>query len=345
MMAALICSANDNGPSTPRRTTHNDRPHVPVLLDEVLAALAPAEGGRYVDGTFGAGGYSRGLLEAADCQVWAIDRDPTAIAGGATLQHDYPGRLQLLTGCFGDMDRLVADQDIESVDGIALDLGVSSMQLDQAERGFSFRADADLDMRMSGAAGGETAADLVNGLSEEALADVIFHYGEERRSRHVARAIVAARREAPITRTLQLAEIVRKVVRRSKDGIDPATRTFQALRVQVNDELGEIDRGLAAAERLLAPGGVLAVVSFHSLEDRRVKAFLQARSGHLDRGSRHLPSAAPTPTNAATFTLLHRSPKRPSPVEQQRNPRARSARLRAARRTDAPAHAQDRGRA
>jgi 16S rRNA (cytosine1402-N4)-methyltransferase len=247
--------------------------HIPVMLPEVLDALAPRDGAVYVDGTFGGGGYSQGLLMAANCKVCGIDRDPAAIQAGAALTTRFPGRLQLLNGRFGDMERLLAARGVTQVDGVALDIGVSSPQIDEPARGFSFRQDGPLDMRMG--ADGPSAADVVNTLDEAALADIIYRYGEERLARRIARAIVDARKAAPITRTLQLAEIVRKVVRRSPDGIDPATRTFQAIRIYVNDEIGELRRGLAAAERLLAPGGRLAVVSFHSLEDREVKTFLK----------------------------------------------------------------------
>ena len=304
--------------------------HIPVMRGEVLEALAPAAGGIYVDGTFGAGGYTRALLDAADCRVWALDRDPAAIAGGAALEAEYAGRLHLTEGRFGDMADLLPVRDVQ---GVVLDLGVSSMQIDDPARGFSFQGDGPLDMRMD--KDGPTAADLVNTSEEGALADLIYRYGEERRSRRVARAIVAARREAPITTTRRLAEIVRRAVPTANDGIDPATRTFQALRIRVNDELGELDRGLAAAEILLAPGGRLAVVSFHSLEDRAVKVFLRARSGGAARPSRHRPEG--TTARAPTFRLLTRKARRPGAVEIAANPRARSARLRAAERTDAPA--------
>lgn len=304
--------------------------HLPVLLREVVEALQPRDGGAYVDGTFGAGGYSRALLDAADCRVWGIDRDPAAIAGATALTAHYADRLTVIEGCFGDMDRLLSDRGVQAVDGIALDLGVSSMQLDQPARGFSFRFDGPLDMRMGRA--GRSAADLVNEAEEGALADIIFRYGEERRSRAVARAIVRARAEAPITRTWQLAEIVRRALGGAgKDRIDPATRTFQALRIWVNDELGELDRGLLAAERLLAPGGRLAVVSFHSLEDRAVKTFLRARSGGEARPSRHVPEiAAAAP---AAFRLVSRKAIQPGADEIAANPRARSARLRVAEAT------------
>ena len=313
--------------------------HTPVLLHEVLEALAPRDGAIYVDGTFGSGGTTGALLEAADCRVWGIDRDPEAVARGQAMAGAYPGRLEIIEGRFGEMDRLVAARGAAPVDGIALDLGVSSPQIDQAERGFSFRADGPLDMRMEGAekAAGPSAAEVVNSLSETDLADVIYRYGEEHGSRPIARAIVAARREAPLTRTLELAELVRRVLKRRPDGQDPATRTFQALRIYVNDELGELDRGLCAAERLLAPGGRLAVIAFHSLEDRRAKTFLQARSGADPRGSRHLPEVPGAPRPAPTFRTLFKGARRPGEAECAKNPRSRSARLRAAERTAAPA--------
>ena len=308
-------------------------PHIPVMIDTVLDALAPRDGGTYVDATFGGGGYARTLLEAAACIVFGIDRDSRAIARAARLKSRYGDRLTVIAGCFGDMARLLAELGVDKVHGVALDLGVSSMQLDDAKRGFSFRADGPLDMRMG--SDGRTAADVVNTLEEKDLADVIYTYGEERASRRVAKAIVEARAEAPITRTGRLADLVRRAVPRARDGIDPATRTFQALRIYVNDELGELDRGLAAAETLLAPGGRLCVVSFHSLEDRRVKDFLRERSGARPRPSRHLPDS---PEDAPpTFRLLGRSAAKPSADEVQANPRARSARMRAAERTDAPA--------
>lgn len=309
--------------------------HVPVLLTEVLDVLRPKDGGTYVDATFGAGGYTKALLDAADCTVWAIDRDPTAIAAGRELEREYKGRLTLVAGRFGDMRELLTLIGVKDVDGIALDLGISSMQIDEPGRGFSFRADGPLDMRMG--TEGMTAADVVNQLAEKELADVIYRYGEERASRKIAHAIVELRDKTPITRTNQLAELVRRVVRKSKDGIDPATRTFQALRVYVNEELAELDRGLAAAEALLAEGGRLAVVSFHSLEDRRVKTFLLDRSGMGPRPSRHLPEAEPEKT--PTFRLIERRPRQPSDDEVRANPRARSARLRWAERTGAPARA------
>ncbi|MEO1193468.1 MAG: 16S rRNA (cytosine(1402)-N(4))-methyltransferase RsmH [Pseudomonadota bacterium] len=310
------------------------QPHLPVLMTEAVAALAPRDRGVYLDATFGRGGYSRAILAAADCAVLGIDRDPEAVAEGRRLEAEAAGRFTMLAGRFSEMEDLVGVD--RRLDGIALDLGVSSPQIDQAERGFSFRFDGPLDMRMAAdSEGGPSAADLVNGLEEAALADLIYRYGEERQSRRVARAIVETRRTTPFSRTAELADVVRKTVRRAKDGIDPATRTFQALRIAVNDELGEIERGLSAAERLLAPEGRLAVVSFHSLEDRLVKAFLAKRSGRGEAGSRHLPAAAPG--HAASFSLLFRKGVTADEAEIRLNPRAASARLRAAERTQAPA--------
>ncbi len=302
--------------------------HIPVLRDAVIASLIPKAGGRYVDGTFGAGGYSEALLTAADCRVWGIDRDPDALAMGAVLTTRFPGRLTLLNGNFSNMERLLNACGVQSVDGVALDLGVSSMQLDRPERGFSFRSDGPLDMRM--AQHGESAADLVNTLDETELANLIHDFGEERFARRIAGAIVRAR---PIARTAELAQIVRRVIPKKGDGIDPATRTFQALRIAVNDEIGELTRGLRAAERLIAPGGRLAVVTFHSLEDRPVKSFFQQRAGRTPAGSRHLPVSAPT--RPPTFRLLTNKPLTAEPEEIRLNPRARSAKLRAAERTSA----------
>ncbi|WP_374384051.1 16S rRNA (cytosine(1402)-N(4))-methyltransferase RsmH [Dongia sp.] len=305
--------------------------HKPVLLAEVVAALGadnlgPQDGAIYVDGTFGAGGYSRAILEAANCTVFAIDRDPNAIAGSAELVKEFAGRLHVIQGRFGDMVELLKARGITAVNGVTLDLGVSSMQLDEAERGFSFRFDGPLDMRMEQA--GESAADIVNSMAERPLADLIFTFGEEKKARRVAKAIVTARALAPITTTAQLAEIVRRAVGPSgPDRIDPATRTFQALRIAVNDEMGEIDRGLAAAEAMLAPGGRMAIVSFHSLEDRRVKHFMRERAGRNPKGSRHLPDIAET---QATLHLVSPQGIAPSDAETTVNPRARSARLRVA---------------
>lgn len=303
--------------------------HIPVLLAEVLATLAPRAGEIHCDATFGGGGYAGAILAAADCTLWAIDRDPDAIARGAALAARFPGRLHLVEGRFGDMLDLLSARGVATLDGVVMDLGVSSFQLDQAERGFSFRADGPLDMRME--TRGPSAADLVNTLSEAELADILHRLGEERFSRRIARAILAHREEARIETTAQLAAIVRRVVPRDPSGLDTATRSFQALRIAVNDELGEIERGLAAAARLLAPGGRLVVVSFHSLEDRIVKRFMAAASGRAGGASRHDPAAL-TATARPRFRLLTARALRPSPEETNRNPRARSARLRAMQR-------------
>jgi 16S rRNA (cytosine1402-N4)-methyltransferase len=310
----------------------NDQRHIPVLLDEVVEVLAPRDGAVYVDATFGAGGYSRALLEAADCTVWGIDRDPEAADAGKKLAESYGQRLTVLKGRFGDMRELLEGVGVTQVDGIALDIGVSSMQIDDPGRGFSFRTDGPLDMRME--KDGMSAADAVNRLAEKELADIIYQYGEERASRKIARAIVELRELSPITRTSQLANVVRSVVRRSKDGIDPATRTFQALRIYVNEELAELDRGLAAAATLLGEGGRLAAVSFHSLEDRRIKTFFQERSGAGPAPSRHLPMAAAG--DATIFTVPEKRGRTPGDAEVRMNPRARSARLRWGIRTAAP---------
>jgi 16S rRNA (cytosine1402-N4)-methyltransferase len=300
--------------------------HVPVLLQEVIDALRPRDGGRYVDGTFGGGGYATGLLDRADCHVIAIDRDPDAVAAGQALAERYAPRLRLIEGRFGDMVEILSAEGVDEVDGVALDLGVSSMQFDRAERGFSFRASGPLDMRMEKR--GPSAADLVNEADEKELADIFWRYGEERHSRRVARSIVARRKEKRIETTGELAEIVRRAVGSSaKDEIDPATRSFQALRIAVNDELGEIERGLTAAESVLAAGGRLAVVSFHSLEDRAVKDFVRKRAGRSPAPSRHAP---PRTAHAASLRDLTRRPVTPSDAEVTSNARARSARLRVA---------------
>ncbi|MEJ0063057.1 MAG: 16S rRNA (cytosine(1402)-N(4))-methyltransferase RsmH [Alphaproteobacteria bacterium] len=306
--------------------------HLPVMRDEVIHYLAPRSGGIYVDGTFGRGGYAKAILEREPARLFAFDRDRSAIDAGAPLAREYPA-LTLIHGKFGAMEELLAARGVSEVDGIALDLGVSSPQIDEADRGFSFREDGPLDMRMDQAAP-FTAADLVNGTEETELAHIIFTYGDERYSRRIARAIVAARAAAPIMRTSQLAEIVRRLVPRSKDGIDPATRTFQALRIAVNDELGELRSGLQAAENLLRPKGRLAVVSFHALEDRIVKEFIRGRSGRTGKGSRHLPASEEP---VAAFKELTRKPAAPSAAEIAANPRARSARLRAAEKLDGEA--------
>jgi 16S rRNA (cytosine1402-N4)-methyltransferase len=307
-------------------------PHIPVLLDAVLDAIAPRDDATYIDATFGAGGYSEAILSAARCRVFGIDRDPDAVARGQELVARHGGRLTLIAGPFGDMERLIGPLAPGPIAGIAFDLGVSSMQLDESGRGFSFRQDGPLDMRMS--RDGESAADLLGRLSERELADLIRRLGEERFAGRVAHRISAAQLRRPLTTTGELAEIVRGAIPRHEPGLDPATRTFQALRIAVNDELGELDRGLAAAERLLMPGGRLAVVSFHSLEDARVKTFLRRRSEEA-RVSRHLPPPPGRP--APSFLVRARRPLRPGAAEIARNPRARSARLRWAERTAAPA--------
>lgn len=310
--------------------------HLPVLLPQVLSALAPAAGETFIDGTFGAGGYTRALLESQpDVRVLAIDRDPTAIAAGAPLIPDFAGRLRLVRGRFGHLDTLASEAGWAPVDGVVLDVGVSSMQLDEAQRGFSFQQDGPLDMRMGG--DGPTAADVLNSADEAVIADILYHLGEERSSRPIARRIVARRAEQPFTRTRELAELVGRVLGREKiAGKHAATRTFQALRIYVNDELGELAEGLAAAERILKPGGRLVVVSFHSLEDGLVKHVLRDRSTPQAAGSRHLPPQADSGP-APSFRLLSNRPVSPTDTETAANPRARSARLRSAVRTDAPA--------
>jgi 16S rRNA (cytosine1402-N4)-methyltransferase len=313
--------------------------HIPVMLSEVLHALEPKSGAIIVDGTFGAGGYSKAILEAADCKVVAIDRDPESIAAGYALAAEFPSRLKLVTGRFGAMDEIVKREGADTVDGVALDLGVSSMQLDEPERGFSFMKEGPLDMRMGKE--GPSAYEIVNTLSAGELAEIIGRLGEEGRSRAIAKAIVARREEAPILTTKELSDIVARVLGRKRDEAKhPATRTFQALRLYLNEELDELARGLSAAERLLKAGGRLVVVTFHSLEDRIAKRFFASRSAPAPRGSRHLPESS-GPDLAPSFRLLNRRPIEPNQTEIRQNPRARSARLRAAERTAAPAHALD----
>lgn len=303
--------------------------HIPVLLDEVLAALSPVEGEVIVDGTFGAGGYTKAIL-ARGANVVAIDRDPDAIAAGRGLEAQSGGRLRLVQAPFSELDRHV-----EAVDGVVLDIGVSSMQLDQAERGFSFRADGPLDMRM--AQSGPSAADIVNRFKAGDLARIFGFLGEERHAGRIARMIEKRRETRPFTRTLELADAIETFIGRNpKDKIHPATRVFQALRIFVNDELGELARALIAAEHALKPGGRLAVVTFHSLEDRIVKRFIADRSSH-HAGSRYLPETHAEPQ---TFERAAK-PVGASDAEVAANPRARSAKLRAAVRTAAPARAAD----
>jgi 16S rRNA (cytosine1402-N4)-methyltransferase len=326
-----------------------DARHRPVMLAEVLAALAPCNGETIVDCTFGAGGYTRAILDSAACRVIALDRDPDAIREGAGLAAQFAGRLTLVKAMFGDIEAAlhalplpalgdggatVSENRLRAcVDGVVLDIGVSSMQLDQAERGFSFQSDGPLDMRMSRV--GRSAADFVNEADEVEISDILFRYGEERQSRRIARAIVADRAKAPFISTRQLAGLVERLLGRSRDDKKhPATRTFQALRIAINDELGELQRGLAAAERLLRPGGRLVVVTFHSEEDRIVKRFLAERAGRAPAGSRHLPARAVALQPG--FRIVNPRPLTPSSEEIAANPRARSAKLRAAVRTDAP---------
>jgi 16S rRNA (cytosine1402-N4)-methyltransferase len=310
--------------------------HVPVMLEEVLAALEVGAGDVVVDGTFGAGGYSRAVLDAQPkCRVIAIDRDPNVREVAKAMEAEYAGRFAFVAGCFGDMSSLLANLGIEQVQGIMLDIGVSSMQLDQAERGFSFRMDGPLDMRMSQS--GMSAADVVNQTSEEELADIIYHLGEEKASRRIAKNIVLARAVKPIETTAELADIVRSCVKKSpKDLKDPATRTFQALRIHVNAELDELHAALKASEQLLSEGGRLAVVVFHSLEDRVVKQFLQEHGRVAPSGSRHLPELVQKKVVKPSFRLKKPFPMLPKEAEIKKNARSRSAKLRAAIRTDAP---------
>ncbi len=309
--------------------------HIPVLGRPAVEFLNIRDGGVYIDATFGAGGYTRAILAAANCKVIGIDRDQSAIASGADLVQAANGRLTLIEDRFSNLDNAAHDAGFTEVDGVVLDLGVSSMQLDTAERGFSFRLDGPLDMRMSGT--GASAADVVNAAGERDLANIIFILGEERHSRGVARAIVNARSGAPITTTRALADIVSSVVRSRPGDIHPATRTFQALRIFVNDELGELTAALTAAERILKPHGRLVAISFHSLEDRIVKSFLADR-GEARAGSRHAPELK---REAPTFRALTKRPVIADADEIARNPRARSAKLRAAEREAAPARNDD----
>ncbi|NOZ42010.1 MAG: 16S rRNA (cytosine(1402)-N(4))-methyltransferase RsmH [Alphaproteobacteria bacterium] len=311
------------------------------MRDEIVAMTAPKDGEIFIDGTFGAGGYSRALLEAADCRVLAIDRDPAVQAIAAGFAAEFPGRFYLLPGQFSHMVSLAESHGVTSVNGVLLDIGLSSMQVDTAERGFSFQQDGPLDMRMGDQE--LRACEVVNDYDEGRLADIIYHYGEEKKSRAIARAIVTARAKVPLSHTLQLATIIEQAIGyrryvRGKKQIHPATRTFQALRIHVNDELGELARGLSAAEYILAPGGRLSVVSFHSLEDRIVKKFLKKRSGNMARGSRHLPQAidrSQTGDVAPSFTMVSGGVIKASAREIKHNIRSRSAKLRGGVRTAA----------
>lgn len=299
--------------------------HVPVLLNEVVSGIAPKDGGIYVDGTFGAGGYSQAVLEEADCRVIGIDRDPFAIENGQKIVEKYQGRLTLIHGVFGNMKSLLSDIGIQKVNGVMLDIGVSSMQIDTPERGFSFQKNGALDMRMS--QDGLTAADIVNTFKEKELADLIYAYGEERFSRRIAKTIVEKRKEKPFETTLELANAIHGVMPKSKNGTDSATRTFQALRIYVNDELGQLRSGLKEAEELLISGARMAIVSFHSLEDRIVKTFMSEKSGKSAGVSRYEPQSAEA---KPTLKLITKKPILPSKEECNVNQRSRSARLRLA---------------
>jgi 16S rRNA (cytosine1402-N4)-methyltransferase len=324
--------------------------HAPVMLSEVLQTLKPADDEVYVDGTFGAGGYTKAFLDAADCTVIAIDRDRDALERANVLKAQYGDRLVFIQGNFGDVEGLLKSAGFEKVDGFVLDIGVSSMQIDQAQRGFSFRFDGPLDMRMDQSKGA-TAADIVNRTPEKELADLIYKYGEERMSRKIAKTIVTRRAEKKFETTSDLAAVVRSVVPKSKDEIDPATRTFQALRIAVNNELGELESALSAAEKILKPNGRVIVVSFHSLEDAIVKKHLRDKSGNTPKGSRHLPDTTvsslrvtrgglgstgaaspdfihPARNDGRVFDLPSKKALQPSDEETRSNPRARSARLR-----------------
>jgi 16S rRNA (cytosine1402-N4)-methyltransferase len=311
--------------------------HVPVLLAEAMEALDPRAGGLYVDGTFGAGGYARALLDRG-ARVIALDRDPSAIRTGEKLKASSGGQLELVEGRFGELDKAAKRFGLDAVDGIVLDIGVSSMQLDEAARGFSLRFDAPLDMRMGGS--GRSAADILRDEDEATIADILFHFGEERASRRIARAIVADRETKPFTSTLELAGMIARVApARRGELTHPATRAFQALRIAVNDELSELVHGLSAAERLLVPGGRLAIVTFHSLEDRIVKQFFATRSGRGRAASRRLPGE---PVEAEpTFEVPRGQPIEASEAETSANPRSRSAKLRFGVRTSASPRGRD----
>jgi len=320
-----------------------DPRHFPVMRDQVVDMAAPKDGEIFIDGTFGAGGYSRALLEAANCTVYAIDRDPAVQETADKLAREFPGRFYFLPGRFSEMDHLMARQGLASVNGVLLDIGVSSMQFDDAQRGFSFQNDGPLSMRMSDQ--GLSAEDVVNDMGEADLANIIYRYGEERKSRRIAKAIVEARARERISRTGQLADIIEKSVGykryiKGKRQIHPGTRTFQALRIYVNDELGELASSLTAAEHMLAPGGRLCVVSFHSLEDRIIKIFFKQRSGHIAQASRHSPQALNRTAGdekPPSFRMIVRGAVTPLKKEIEQNIRSRSAKLRAAIRTSAAA--------
>lgn len=305
--------------------------HIPVLRDEAVAMLRPRDGGVYLDGTFGGGGYARAILDACDCRLIAIDRDPAAVARAQELRTNYRERFEICEGRIGDLAALVGARGVTALDGAVFDLGVSSYQIDDPARGFSFRAEGPLDMRMGG--GGRTAAEIVNLCPESELAGILYEYGEEKASRRIAKAITERRKRQKFETTSDLAGVIRSVVRADKSGIDPATRSFQALRIAVNEELAEIEAALAQAAQMLSPGGRLVVVSFHSLEDRIVKNAFAAAAGRLPAASRHDP-AGQVPTAAPRFALVTRKAVAPSEAEMRANPRARSAKLRAMERLD-----------
>lgn len=300
--------------------------HIPVMLNEMLHYLSPKDGEIYVDGTFGAGGYTKSILDAANCNVYAIDCDPFVVQNSAKIEQQYQDRFKLLQGKFGQMESLLAKANIKQVNGIVLDIGISSMQVDDGSRGFSFTHNGPLDMRMSSE--GMTAADFVNNSSEEELANTIYSYGGEKKSRYIAKAILQAREKAPITTTAQFAEIVRGAIYGKKEKIDPATRTFQAIRILVNDELGELTRALGAAAKILAPQGRLVVVSFHSLEDTIIKEFFNQKTGKISGLSRHIPDLNHNKISPE-FVAITRKVVVPGDAEINHNPRSRSAKLRA----------------
>lgn len=303
----------------------SDAPHKPVMVKEMVKALKPKDNGVYVDGTFGAGGYSRAILQAADCRVYALDRDPNTRRFAEKIEAEFYDRFVWILGNFSNMCTFLSAQGVQKIDGVVLDLGVSSMQIDESERGFSFKKDGPLDMRMG--ADGQNAADVVNTASEAELADILYYYGEEKAARRIAKAIVAARATLPITRTLQLADVIRNALGNKYSKSDLATRSFQALRIHVNQEFEAIEQGLIEAEQLLAPGGRLVVVTFHSLEDRLVKRFYHSRCGRLGEQSRHSPQGE-KPVAAPSFLLGRPEKITPSDEEIAENPRSRSATLR-----------------